>query len=247
MREIFLKYITHFPALVNRVHWRVFNLFLMSHHYKHQPRWYLGVVSWCHQEPVQTCRAWLAFHRLTLFSLMVCTAVCSVGEAVGGHCGIWELLPPSILPDAWLYLNSFRRSLCCAHDTKCVPVQYGGSVCVSGCRVLPTPPLLTCFLRLLLVTSYSLMETSRATLKFPWGSRKHSVTYASGWLCVWGGEGACGFWPLFSGGSEPAAFSSTPPCVTDVSEGQCHWSLITNNWLLLYMKTQYLWQLNSNQ
>lgn len=187
MREIFLKYITHFPALVNRVHWRVFNLFLMSHHYKHQPRWYLGVVSWCHQEPVQTCRAWLAFHRLTLFSLMVCTAVCSVGEAVGGHCGIWELLPPSILPDAWLYLNSFRRSLCCAHDTKCVPVQYGGSVCVSGCRVLPTPPLLTCFLRLLLVTSCSLMETSRATLKFPWGSRKRSVTYASGWLCVWGG------------------------------------------------------------
>ena len=186
MRGIFLKYVTPFPALVNRVHWRVFNLFLMSHHYKHQPRLYLGVVSWCHQEPVQTCRAWLAFHTLTLFSLMVCTAVCSVGEAVGGHCGIWELLPPSILPDAWLYLNSFRRSLCCAHDTQCVPVQYGGSVCVSGCPVLPTPPLLTCFPRLLLVTSCSLMETSRATLKFSWGSRKRSVTYASGWLCVWG-------------------------------------------------------------
>ena len=42
-------------------------------------------------------------------------------------------------------------------------------------------------------------------------------------------EGWCmGFGPLFSGGSEPAASSSTPPCVTDVSEARCHWSLITN-------------------
>lgn len=131
-----------------------------------------GVVMSPRACPNLQCRAWLAFHRLTLFSLMVCTAVCSIGEAVGGNCGIWELLPPSILPDSRLYLNSFRHSFCCAHDTKCVPVQYGGSVCVPSCHVLPVPPLLTCFLSLLLFTSCSLMETSGAKLKFPWGSQE---------------------------------------------------------------------------
>lgn len=145
-----------------------------------------------------------------------------------GNCGIWELLPPSILPDPWLYLNSFRRSFCCAHDTKCVPVQYGGSVCVPGCHVLPIPPFLTCFLSLLLFTSCSLMETSRAKLKFPWGSQEKQCCIRVRLALRLRRGGAWGFRPLFSGGSEPAAASSTPPCVTDVSEGWCHWSLITN-------------------
>lgn len=42
-------------------------------------------------------------------------------------------------------------------------------------------------------------------------------------------------------------FSPHPPGFTDASEVDVTGSLIATSWLLLYMKTQYLWQLSSNQ
>lgn len=88
---------------------------------------------------VKICRAWLAFPRLTLFSSMVCTAVCSFGQAIWGNCGIWKFLLPR-LPDPCLdFGNSFSHSLCCAHDAKCVAVQYGGDISASGLSPLANP------------------------------------------------------------------------------------------------------------
>ena len=66
------------------------------------------------------------------------------------------------------------------------------------------------------------METSRAKLKFSWGSQE-TQCYIRVRLALLPRRDAWAFWPLFSGGSEPASSSPCPPGFTDVSEGWCHW------------------------
>ena len=131
---------------------------------------------------------------------------------------------------------------------KMCSVQYGGSVCVSGCHVLPIPPLLTCFLSLLLFTSCSLMETSRAKLKFSWGSQE-TQRYMPVRLALLLRRGRCmGFLAIVLRRLWACCFFLHGPlrhrCFGRLMSPEV-WS--RTRWLLLYMKTQYLWQLNSNQ
>lgn len=256
LREIFLKHIIHFPALVHRVYGRVFNLFLMSHghHYKHEPLLYLSVVQWCHRELSKCMGPGFAFHRLLYSShwwLLLRSAPPVKPSGATAVFGTFYSPPPPC------YMTpgcTFKTALAVlVHMVqKCVPVQYGGGdICVWACHFLPIqhpPPFLTCFLIPQLFTSCSLMDASKAKQKFSCRSQEPQC-YLSVLLAVFLRRDAWAFSAVVS--RRPWASGFFPPCPPWVH--RCFrrlmslevWSQTT--WLILYMKTQYLWQLNSNQ
>lgn len=257
LREIFLKRIIHFPALVHRVYWRVFNLFLMSHghHYKHEPRLYLSVVRWCHRKLSKCAGLGFAFQTIVLFSLTAFTVVCSASEAIWGNCSVWDLLlpcPPCYMTPGCTFKTTLAVLYLVHMMQKCVPVQYrGGDTCVWACQFLPIqhpPPFLTCFLIPQLFTSCLLMDASKAKQKFSCRSQEPQCCL-SVLLALFLRRDAWAFSATVSRRLWASGFF--PPCPPWVH--RCFrrlmslkvWSQTT--WLILYMKTQYLWQLNSNQ
>lgn len=135
LREIFLKYITHFPALVNRVYWRVFNLFLMSHghHYKHQPLLYLGVVQWCHQALSRCAGLGLPFTDQRFSHWWFALLSAPLVKLSGGNCGIWELLPPTpILHDPGCTFKTALAVLYVVYTIQNVFLYSTGEISVSG-------------------------------------------------------------------------------------------------------------------
>lgn len=178
------------------------------------------------------CGAWLCLSQtIVLFSLMALNC-CLLDQ--WSHLGqLWYLGPFSPMPhDPWLYFwNSFSRSISCAHDAKCVPVQYGGRYLCLGLSPLanqPPPPLLTCFLSLLLFTSCCLMEASRAKQKFSCRSQEPQA-YIRVSLALFLRRDAWAFWPLFSGGSESPASSPHVPLGSQMFQKvDVTGSLITN-------------------
>lgn len=193
-------------------------------------------------------RAWLCLSQtIVLFSPMNFTAFCSIGEAIWGICGVWDFLLPYYMAPGYTF-KIVLPVLYLVHMIQNVFLYKMGELSVSGvvtsCQ--SSTLLLTCFLSLLLFTSCSLMETSRAEWKFSWRSQgtKYDLCVRYALLLR---RGAWAFGTLFSGGSKPPAFFPTSPWVQRCSEVDVTGSLIPISWLLLYMKTQDLWQLSSNQ
>lgn len=109
--------------------------------------------------------------------------------------------------------------------------SMGGDTCVWACHLLPIqhpPPLLTCFLSLLLFTSCCLMEASRAKQKFSCRSQEPQA-YICVSLALFLRKDAWAFWPLFSGGSESPASSPHVPLGSQMFQKvDVTGSLITN-------------------
>lgn len=122
---------------------------------------------------IQICGAWLCLSQtIVLFSLMAFTAVCLTSEAIWGNCGIWDLLPPHP-PSCYMTPGcTFKTALAILVHMMQNVFLYNtvrGDSCVWACHLLPIqhcPPLLTCFLKLLLLTSCLLMDASKAKQTF---------------------------------------------------------------------------------
>lgn len=187
-----------------------------------KPFLYLGMVQWYYQGLSHCAGLGLAFYRrwCSLHGWFFCSFVCFLlpsallVELSGATVVFGAFLPPA----PWLdFPNGFSGSLSCAHYTKCVSVQEGLSPLAN-----PAPlPLLTCFLRLLLFVSYSLMETSRATLNVSWGSQETKY-FIQVRVALLHRRDAWAFRPLFAGTCESPVASPLSPGFTDVSEGWCH-------------------------
>lgn len=196
-----------------------------GHHYKHEPLLYLSVVQWCHQEPYVGLG--FAFHRLLYSShWWLLTAVCSTSEAIWGNCGIWDLLAPCYMTPGCTFETALAVLYLVHMMQNVFLYSMGRDTCVWACHLLPIqhpPPLLTCFLSLLLFTSCCLMEASRAKQKF--FVQKPGTTGLH--LCQSGSvseEGCMGFLAaVFRRLWVSCFFPPCPPGFTDVSKGWCHW------------------------
>lgn len=164
-------------------------------------------------------RAWLCLSQtIVLFSLMNFTAFCSIGEATWDICGVWDFLLPYCMTPG----STFKTALpvlYLVHTMQTVFLYKTGELSVSGvvtpcqCSTL----LLTCFLSPLLVTSFSLTETSGAERKFSWRSR--GTKYDTCWMCFASEEGCMGSWDAVPRRLRASCFFSPhPPGFTDVQQ-----------------------------
>lgn len=121
MREIFIGWMAHFPALAHRVSWRVFSPFLMNPgcQYTYPLLLYLCMVQKkSHKElstraglAVTLYRPWLSSHQYPFIAVL--------------------LFPWSCLGKVWCWVGAFSLtepfgcSLLCACDTNHVPIEHG--------------------------------------------------------------------------------------------------------------------------
>lgn len=173
------------------------------------------------------CGAWLCLSQtIVLFSLMALNCCLLDQWSHLGQLWYWGHFSP-MLHDPWLYFwNSFSRSLSCAHDAKCVLVQYGGRYLCLGLSPLANPApsfsphLLSESSALhLLLSDGSLQGKTEIFTQKPGTTGLH--------LCQSGSvseEGCMGFLAaVFRRLWVSCFFPPCPPGFTDVSKGWCHW------------------------